>query len=166
MDEPRNLCLFTLGINTAYRANELLSIRVSKVDYLQTGELLDLKQSKTKTYRGATLNQMTVNAIDAWLSKHPNPQPQAPLFYSQMGEQALCVPAVNRLVKKWCKEVGLQGNFGSHTLRKTWGFHQRTMMGAPVSLLTRAYGHASEAQTLEYIGIQAEEIQELYAMEL
>ena len=27
-DQPRDLCLFTLGINTAYRANELLSLKV------------------------------------------------------------------------------------------------------------------------------------------
>ena len=28
VNQPRNLCLFTLGINTAYRANELLSLTV------------------------------------------------------------------------------------------------------------------------------------------
>jgi hypothetical protein len=30
-------------------------------------------------------------------------------------------------------------------------------------LLTRAYGHASERQTLEYLCIQPEEIEELYS---
>ena len=36
-DNPRNLCLFTLGINTAYRANELLSIRVGQVKQVEAG---------------------------------------------------------------------------------------------------------------------------------
>ena len=44
-DTPRDLCLFTLGINTAYRANELLSIRVGQVDYLSVGDPLEVKQS-------------------------------------------------------------------------------------------------------------------------
>ncbi len=47
-DNPRNLCLFTLGINTAYRANELLSIRLGQVRNVQVGDALELKQSKTK----------------------------------------------------------------------------------------------------------------------
>src|SRR5687768_2351333 len=50
-EKPRDLCLFTLGINTAYRANELLSITVGQVRHLQVGHALALKQSKTQTYR-------------------------------------------------------------------------------------------------------------------
>ncbi len=46
-DHPRDLCLFTLGINTAYRANELLSIKVRQVRSLNVGDVLELKQSKT-----------------------------------------------------------------------------------------------------------------------
>lgn len=36
-DKPRDLCLFTLGINTAYRANELLSVRVRQVRHMEQG---------------------------------------------------------------------------------------------------------------------------------
>jgi len=45
-DRPRDLCLFTLGINTAYRANELLSIRVREVSHLQVGDGLEVKGSE------------------------------------------------------------------------------------------------------------------------
>ncbi|MEP1060930.1 MULTISPECIES: hypothetical protein [Cyanophyceae] len=38
-DRPRNLCLFTLGINTAYRANELLSLKVGQVKNLQARDV-------------------------------------------------------------------------------------------------------------------------------
>ena len=66
----------------------------------------------------------------------------------------------------WGAEAGLVGSFGSHTLRKTWGYHQRKTFNKPLSLLTKAYGHASEAQTLSYLCIQPEEMEELYAGEL
>jgi integrase len=36
-DRPRDLCLFTLGINTAYRANELLSLKVGRCKLCERG---------------------------------------------------------------------------------------------------------------------------------
>ena len=71
-DNPRDLCLFTLGINTAYRANELLSITVGQVDYLAPGDRLDLKQTKNKKNRATTLNATVIEAIDNWLKVHPD----------------------------------------------------------------------------------------------
>jgi integrase len=38
-DHPRDLCLFAVGINTAFRANELLSLKVGQVRLLQAGDL-------------------------------------------------------------------------------------------------------------------------------
>lgn len=165
-DSLRDLCLFTLGINTAYRAKELTSIRVGQVMYLQAGDRLELKQSKNGRYRTITLNSVVVEALQAWLNVHPHPYDNAPLFPSFKTGQALRVPTLTAMVKHWCGVAKLKGNYGSHTLRKTWGYHQRKTYDQPLSLLTRAYGHASEAQTLEYLCIQPEEIEELYAGEL
>jgi integrase len=69
------------------------------------------------------------------------------------------------LVKSWCQAVGLEGNYGSHTMRKTWGWWQYKR-GKPVPLLMEAYGHATQKQTLDYLCIQAEEVAELYDLEL
>lgn len=56
----------------------------------------------------------------------------------------------------------MTGNYGSHSLRKTWGYHQRIQSGTSVALLMEAFGHLSEAQTLAYLCIQNTEIQDLY----
>jgi len=42
-DRPRDLCLFTLGINTAYRSNELLSLKVGQVKALRAGDVLGVE---------------------------------------------------------------------------------------------------------------------------
>ncbi|MGH1375809.1 MAG: tyrosine-type recombinase/integrase [Alphaproteobacteria bacterium] len=161
-DQPRNLCLFILGINTAYRAGELLSLRVADVSHLKVGDILEIKQLKNHKYRQATLNGAAYHALNSWLAVHPNPTPSAYLFLSQRGG-AITVSTLCNYMKLWCSHAGLNGNFGSHTLRKTWGFHQRTMnKDADVSLLMRAFGHASEAQTLSYLGIQPKEVRDLY----
>lgn len=165
-EKPRDSCLFTLGINTAYRANELLSITVGQVDYLRPGDILKLKQAKTKKSRDTTLNNAAVAVIDEWLKHHPNPNGDAPLFPSQKGG-VLTVPTVNNMVKEWCANAGLRGNYGSHTLRKTWGFHQlrqnteiNPQMVLPI--LMDAYGHSSQRQTLEYLCIQSDEVANLF----
>lgn len=165
-ENKRDMCLFTFGINTAYRAGEILSLTVDQVDYLKTGDRLEIKQPKSGKYRPATINQIVIDAIDAWLKEHPDPRPGIPLFLSSRGEEALTVSSVNRLVKQWCKDVGLRGNYGSHTLRKTWGYHQRTQSNQPIPLLMAAFGHTSQAQTLEYLCVQDSEIADLYAMQL
>ncbi|MGD1881200.1 MAG: tyrosine-type recombinase/integrase [Paracoccaceae bacterium] len=163
---PRDLCLFTFGINTAYRAGEILSLTVGQVAHLNVGDRLEIKQSKTQKYRSATLNRPVVTSVQVWLKHHPNPNADAPLFVSRTGKKALKVSSVNAMIKSWCDEISLAGNYGTHSMRKTWGYHQRIQKNRPIPLLMVAYGHTTQAQTLDYLCIQDEEIRDLYDLEL
>ena len=146
----RNYCLFVVGINTAWRANELLSIRVGQVRHLQAGDCLSLKQSKTGTYRQTPVNRNAVRAIRLWLRHHPQADDDAaPLFPSQRSGR-LGVPALCNLVKRWCQKAGVFGQY------------QRVSFKAPLALISRAFGHASERQTLTYVGILPLEIMRLF----
>jgi integrase len=75
------------------------------------------------------------------------------------------VPTVNRLVKTWCADVGLKGNYGSHSMRKTWGYWQR-QNGADILNLVEAFGHATQRQTMAYLGLQPEDVMKLYDLNL
>jgi integrase len=121
-NNPRDLCLLILGINTAYRANELLSLKVGDVRHLLAGDVLTRKQSKTKKYRGVVLNPAGHAALQAWLNSEKGQAlgDDDHLFMGKRG--VLKVSTVSTLVKTWCQNVGLKGNHGSHTLRKTWGY--------------------------------------------
>ncbi|MBW4421921.1 MAG: site-specific integrase [Myxacorys californica WJT36-NPBG1] len=162
-DQPRDLCLFVLGINTAFRANELLSLTVGQVRTLQLGDVLRVKQSKTGKFRSVTVNGAVVKAISQYLAACSLPE-EAFLFQGKRG--CLTVPTVSTMVKTWCQHVGLKGKFGSHSLRKTWGYWQRMERGTAIPLLMEAFGHATQQQTLAYLGIQAEEIAQIYELEL
>ena len=164
-DKPRDLCLFTMGINTGWRANELLLIRVGQVRDIEAGGALELKQSKNDKYRTVTLNQTVVKSVQAFLERAGNELADSDyLFHSQRGA-VLTVPSVTRLVKRWCAAVRLKGNYGSHTLRKTWGYWQY-QRGTPLPLLVEAFGHATQQQTLAYLCIQPKDIEDVYDMEL
>jgi integrase len=164
-DSPRDLCLFTVGINVALRASDLVRLTVGQVRHLKVGDLLRINEKKTagrKAPRPITWNQACVEAVAAWLPKHPNPADAAPLFPSQKGGGAITVPHVHRLVKGWCARVGLKENYGSHSLRKTWGYHQRTTFGTDIGVIMQALGHSRPNITMRYLCIQPKDIETAY----
>ncbi len=57
-----------------------------------------------------------------------------------------------------CQSVGLRGNFGTHSLRKTWGYHAR-MNGVDLALIMYKFNHSSLAYTKRYLGITDDELQ-------
>ena len=170
--QPRNYCLFVLGINTAFRASELLSIRVGQVAHLLPGDILEIKQQKTKQYRSVTFNQAAYDSVQIWLKareaealkkKDLSLMDDDVYFFTGLrGTRSLKVSTLNNLVKDWCKLANLKGNYGSHTLRKTWGFMQRTKQDTPLPLLMQALGHATQRQTMAYLCIQEKEIENVY----
>ena len=159
-DSPRDFCLFTLGINTNLRASDLLAITAGMV---RNEEELVLKEKKTGKERRITLNTTTQKAIQRLLDSREYDDDDR-LFQGQRGP--LTVPTVNRLVKGWCKAINLKGNYGSHTLRKTFGYHQRVTYGRGLPELMTVFNHSTQKQTLDYLCVQPEEIRDIYLNEL
>lgn len=162
-NKPRDLALFTLGINTSLRASDLLSIKVGQVRHLQAGEDFQITEKKTGKAKRITLNKACVDTIQGLLRSKPF-HDHEPLFQGQRGP--LTVPYVNNLVKGWCKALRLKGNYGSHTLRKTFGFHQRKTFCVSLPILVDIFNHSSQKQTMDYLCIQPEEVREVYLNEL
>ncbi|MDW7772871.1 MAG: tyrosine-type recombinase/integrase [Desulfobulbaceae bacterium] len=159
-NNPRDFCLFTLGINTNLRASDLLSIKVSQVRHLKVGEELTLKEKKTGKERRITLNKSVIEAIQNLLASRTY-QDEDYLLVSQRAK-VLTVPSVNRLVKSWCNAINLKGNYGSHTLRKTFGYHQRVQLNTSIPELMVMFNHSNQKQTFDYLCIQPEEIRDAY----
>jgi len=74
------------------------------------------------------INKSVRKALDTYISSNTSQiENHHYLFRSRKGENApLSVQAVHGLVKKWTQAINLKGNYGTHTLRKTWGYQQRT----------------------------------------
>jgi len=159
-DSPRDCCLFTFGINTNLRASDLLAITAGMV---RNEEELVLKEKKTGKERRITLNTISQKAIQRLLDSRDYDDDDR-LFQGQRGP--LTVPTVNRLVKAWCKLINLKGNYGSHTLRKTFGYHQRVTFGRGLPELMTVFNHSTQKQTLDYLCVQPEEIKDIYLNEL
>ena len=163
---PRDLALFVVGINTNLRASDLLNLKVGQVRHIMPMQDIEIVEQKTRKPRLLTINRAAVMAIQKLLATMPDAQESDYLFQSQRGKKSMTTSYCNRLVKGWCSAIHLKGNYGSHTLRKTWGYHQRVRFGAGLPELMKAFNHSSQSITLCYLGIQPEEVRSLYANEI
>ncbi|QAZ69683.1 tyrosine-type recombinase/integrase [Solidesulfovibrio carbinolicus] len=163
-DKPRESALFVVGINTALRASDLLKLTAGQVRTILADEDGGLvRESKTGKRRRVIFNKAAREALARLLATREFDAAE-PIFTGQRGQMSasyLC-----RLVASWCESVNLKGNYGSHSLRKTWGYHQRVTFGADIPTLMDALGHSTQRQTLTYLCIQPEEIKSVYANEL
>ena len=165
-DNPRDFALFVVGINTAFRASELLALTVGQVRQLSPGDTLTVKEQKTGKKRDVTLNGAAHSAIQRLLATMPDATDTTPLFQSRKGDKALTVSTLNNMLKVWCSWCNLPGNYGSHTLRKTFGYHQRVTFKTDLPTLVKVFGHATQAQTLHYLCIQQAEVKAAFMQEL
>jgi integrase len=166
-DRPRDLLLFTFGINTNLRASDLVRLTIGQVRHLSPLQDLEIREKKTGKLRRISLNRKVVEAVKNHIATlPPDVSDSEALFRSARGAAALTVPSVHRLVKGWCREAKLKGNYGSHTLRKTWGYHQRVTFGAGIAELMVCFNHSTQRQTLDYLCVQPDEVRNVYANEL
>ncbi|MFC1533362.1 hypothetical protein ACFL7M_08375 [Thermodesulfobacteriota bacterium] len=109
------------------------------------------------------MNKACINAINGLLATRPYHDEDL-LFQGQRGP--ITVSYLNRLVKSWARELNLRGNYGSHTLRKTFGYIKHTVQGASLPELMVCFNHSTQRQTLDYLCIQEAAIRNIYMNEI
>lgn len=147
----RNLLLFIVGINTSLRISDILTLK--REDFI--GNHLSLYEIKTKKYKKIRINEALKKAI-AELAP-----PSGFLFTSQKGNKPISRVQAWRILNNASKRVGLTISFGTHTLRKTFAYHAYEN-GTDLALLMRVLNHSSQKETLRYIGIEQESIDDVY----
>ncbi len=163
---PRDLALFVVGINTNFRASDLLKIKVGEVRYLKAGDHFVSNEQKTSKERFTTLSEQAYEVIQLLLATMQDINDEDPLFQSRKtggkNGKGLSVATFSVMVKEWCTCIKGNGNYGSHTLRKTFGFMHRTELGTDLPTLMVMFNHSSQKQTLDYLGIQSSDIKDAY----
>jgi len=157
----RDYVLFVLGINTGLRGGDLLSLKWGDVldDEGEIVSHLDVRERKTKKHRSIMLGSRPKKALTMWLKKHEDDlDKDAYLFPSQKGGR-MTIQRLHQLINQWCERAKIKGNYGTHTLRKTYGFHHYNR-GVDLAILMKIFGHSSQQVTLRYIGIRDKDIDE------
>ena len=165
---PRDLLLFTLGINNGVHAGDLLRVTVNDARGAQPGVPLAIREKKTGGQVPLVIHPGPHRVLGLYLERlrPPAPPDNMFLFASEAGWTPLKTAELDRLVRLWTAAVGLEGTFGAHTLRKTFGYHQRTRFGVGFEVLAPRFGHSAPVVTARYLGLEngspsAPELQEL-----
>jgi len=166
-DSPRDLLLFTMGINNGLRTGDLLKLHVQQVRDMKAGDTLTIREGKTGKNNILVVNKAVYKTLQNYLDK-TKPHDDDYLFLSRKGlNRPLTVDAVRKLIKKWTSAINLnKENYGAHTLRKTWGYHQRLTYGVGFELIAKRYNHSSPAYTMRYLGITDKEIKDVLMNEI
>jgi len=160
-DRPRDLALFVIGINTALRGSDLVSLTAGEVRaILADPDGAAKREQKTGKKRRLTANTAVREVLARLLATREFADDER-IFQGQRGP--ITTQYLWQLVKGWCEAINLPGHYGAHTLRKTWGYHQRVTFGVDIPTLMEIFGHATQRQTLDYLCIQPEEIRSVYA---
>ena len=159
-DNPRNHLLFVMGTNNGLRTGDLLKLKVGDVRGMKIGDTLAIKEGKTRKRNILVMNKTSYKSFQNYLEKI-RPKDDDYLFSSRKGEKAITIQCVNNMVKQWASHINLKGNFGAHSLRKTWGYVQRTVYGVGFEILCKRFNHSSPVITMRYLGIEDKEVQNI-----
>lgn len=176
----RDNMLFIVGINFGLRVSDLLKLTFSHlIDdqycFRTTFPILETKTRKTRKVtrnRYITINEAVMDAVMLYL-QHNDCRLDDYMFMSESNNgkngtsktKHLTRAAVDLIIKGVCSDLDINAKVATHTLRKTFGYHQMVMSGndpRKLLLLQKIFGHSSAAQTLDYIGITMEEIADAY----
>ena len=161
----RDLLLFVMGINTALRISDLLVLRVEHFldEKQQIRSRFWIKEQKRGKRQDVVLNGSIRETLDEYLSAYPEIiKDQTNFIFFSTKDHHFKHPIKRgqawKIVTGICQQVGLRGNFGTHSLRKTWGYHAR-MQGVDLALIMHKLNHESIAYTKRYLGITDDELQ-------
>ena len=157
----RDYCIFIVGINVGLRAGDLLSLKINDItdgnNIFDSVTIREQKTGKTKTF---TLNKNAKESIQIYLNSLAEYDLSDYLFQSRKGGH-LGVRPLHHIIKTITRDLGIKGNFGTHTLRKTMAYH-RYVNNVPLETLQKLLNHSSSAITLRYIGITQKVIVDCY----
>ncbi|NMA68040.1 MAG: tyrosine-type recombinase/integrase [Desulfitobacterium sp.] len=152
----RDLLLFVLGINTGIRISDLLTLKLSDVwEKGQIKEFLCLYDDKREEEDIYYLNSKVREELEKYLASNPLNEGDY-LFKSQKDDLPITRQQAYRIINQAARDAGVLGKIGTHTLRKTFGYHA-FRAGVTISLLMKIFHHYSPSETLKYIGVDKEE---------
>jgi site-specific recombinase XerD len=161
-DNLRDYCLFVLGINSGLRISDLLKLKVG--DVMENGKVKErivVREKKTGKTKDFPLGDSAKKAISEYMkSRGEYPQDEA-LFPSRKGGTPLTRQHAYRIINDAARAVGITEQIGTHTLRKTFGYHAY-QSGVDITRIQKLLNHSAPSVTLAYIGITQEELDDVY----
>ncbi|MCL2603529.1 MAG: tyrosine-type recombinase/integrase [Defluviitaleaceae bacterium] len=157
----RNHTLIVMGLNTALRISDLLSLKWEDLYDFERNvfrEHFTLVEGKTRKTKTIALNKAALSALSTYFPHRngafifPNNRASAdPINRTQ----------AHRIIKTAARNNRAAIHVSCHSLRKTFGYHA-WKAGVTVVLLMDIYNHSDYNITRKYLGISQDELDAVY----
>lgn len=147
----RDHILWLIGIQTG--------LRVSDVVQLRAGDVAEaIKEKKTGKKRPLYLSGRAAASVQKYIQDY-HLQGDTWLFPSRRsdGSGHISTTQAYRIIKEAATACGCD-HVGTHTMRKTFGYHYYKET-KDIATLMRIFNHAAPSVTMRYIGIEREQIE-------
>ncbi len=156
--DERDYVLLMFGLYSGLRVSDILPLQVSQV----MGDRIEIKERKTGKVKKFPINPVLRKAINHYIQEREL-ESYDYLFPSRKKHRADGVRiahigrvAAYHIIREAGEHVGLE-NIGTHSMRKTFGYHHYKQ-NKNVVLLMEIFNHASPDITLRYIGYKQDEL--------
>lgn len=171
----RNEFLFVLGINIGLRISDILKLKIEdliKPNSKTARDYVTIQEVKTGKAKKFYLGDIVKKTIESYIKETPGVIPDDYVFKSRKGNnipitRQRAYKIINNaaedlgIVERNSKGIIVSGEIGTHTMRKTFGYHAYKN-GVSLELLMDIFNHSTPAMTLRYIGITERQKQEVY----
>ena len=142
----RDYLLFLMGINSGLRISDILKLKVKDV---KDREYIELNEQKTNKYKKFPITDSFKYELQEYIIGKMS---EEYLFPSQKGGESITRVQAYRIICNACVKAGIKARIGTHTLRKTFGYHFY-QENKDVALLQEIFNHSAPSVTLRYVGI-------------
>lgn len=174
----RDNMLFIVGINVGLRVSDLRMLRFCDLidENLTFKESFPVFEKKTrntrkrKKNRYIAINEAVMDAVTLYLSNMEDVSLSDYMFRSESHNGGnvnapLSIKSIDRILKGIAQDLDLDIRMSTHTLRKTFAYWTMVMgdnSQRQLLLLQKMFNHSSPAQTLAYIGLDRDEMDDAY----
>ena len=166
----RNKMLFLIGINLSLRISDLITLKWNFFlkDDMNFRGFYKIQPKKTKKFGKFVplyFNDVVKRAITQYIEQYPIEDMDDFLFKSRKGNGAITERGVWKIIVDVAEDAGIEYNVGTHSLRKTFGYHiwhDAEDKEKALVMLMAIFNHSSVATTKRYIGIMNEEIENVF----
>ncbi|URZ02730.1 tyrosine-type recombinase/integrase [Clostridium felsineum] len=143
----RNYIMFMIGIYTGLRIGDILRLKIKDVKNKQG---LRIKMQKVSKDIEIAFNPILKRSLDEYCA---DKEPNEFLIKSIEGyNKAIDKSQAYRIIKDIGEKFKLD-NIGTHSLRKTFGYHYYYSTDKDIVAVQLALGHRDSSTTLRYIGV-------------